>query len=343
MLKESVAFVLFCTVLYLYMCIVHQIKVSNDVDVFHVAAVTKMQLEELADLRQPMVIEMPIAGDEVDLVRGCSHDRLLSMYPTFDLSVRNVAETCHAHAEELYVTLPFAACSHLLANDKAGEYISESNAAFLEDTATDRFIRERDMFLRPVCVSNLAYDVLIGSAGSHTPLRFHMNYRQYLSVAQGSVSVKLVAPKYSRYLGCFRDYVNGENRCTINPWDSNADLSRVKVLDLELLPGKLLYVPCYWFASVRFNLPHTTVVSLSYKTYMTCLAILPHVLMSLLQSQNVSRRVASLPPPMQTANDPSPEIGVEEVKKDPPISTVHTPTPPNPVPDDLRQSPIPFS
>ena len=51
--------------------------------------------------------------------------------------------------------------------------------------------------------------------GSETPLRYHNSYRNYLYITSGKAKVKLIPPKYSRYLNIQKDYENGEYRSHI--------------------------------------------------------------------------------------------------------------------------------
>jgi len=56
------------------------------------------------------------------------------------------------------------------------------------------------------------------------------------------------------------------------------------------LPGKTLYIPAYWWYSIRFG-PNTSISTMFYRTYMNNLAISPYIGMHALQIQNVKREV----------------------------------------------------
>ena len=57
-----------------------------------------------------------------------------------------------------------------------------------------------EIFLRPPLVSKCMYDFQCGSKGAKTPLRYSLNYRNYLYVTDGYVKLKLICPHYSKYL-----------------------------------------------------------------------------------------------------------------------------------------------
>jgi hypothetical protein len=114
-------------------------------------------------------------------------------------------------------------------------------------------------------------------------------------VTQGSLKVKMMPPKSSKYLYPVSDYENLEFRSPINPWNPQsrfrADFDKVKCLEIVLTPGKFLFIPAYWWYSFKFA-ENTSVSCFNYRTYMNNIAISPHIFMYALQNQNVERKIA---------------------------------------------------
>jgi hypothetical protein len=52
--------------------------------------------------------------------------------------------------------------------------------------------------------------------------------------------------------------------------------------------GQILYIPAYWWYSIEFG-KGASLATFKYKTYMNTVAILPQLVMKLLQTQNVKR------------------------------------------------------
>ena len=52
--------------------------------------------------------------------------------------------------------------------------------------------------------------------------------------------------------------------------------------------GQILYIPAYWWYSIEFG-KESSLSTFKYKTYMNTVAILPQLVMRLLQTQNVKR------------------------------------------------------
>jgi hypothetical protein len=121
-----------------------------------------------------------------------------------------------------------------------------------------------------------------------------LNYRNYYMVTQGSIKIKLSPPKSSKYLYTVNDYENFEFKSDINPWKPQtkykADFDKIKCLEIVLNPGKLLYIPAYWWYSFKFD-DNTSVSCFKYRTYMNNIAISPKIFMYALQNQNVECKI----------------------------------------------------
>jgi hypothetical protein len=134
----------------------------------------------------------------------------------------------------------------------------------------------------------------MGSTGVETPLRYDLNYRNYFFVTQGIIKVKLSPPKSGRYLYPIMDYENFEFRSPINPWSPQpkyaADFDKIKCLDIVLVPGRVLFIPAYWWYSFKLG-ENSSMCCIKYRTYLNNVAISPHIFMYALQNQNVERRI----------------------------------------------------
>ena len=191
-------------------------------------------------------------------------------------------------------------------DDKTASYFSEGNIDFLQETGAIKNMSYNDEFLRPYLVSNCYYDVLFASKDLETPFRYDLNYRNYYLVTQGSIKIKLSPPKSSKYLYPIDDYENFEFKSEINPWNPQAkykaDFDKIKCLEIVLTPGKLLYIPAYWWYSFKFD-EKTSVSCFKYRTYMNNIAISPKIFMYALQNQNVERKIVKKLDIRETSNN----------------------------------------
>ena len=282
-MKLIIGTFIFCIVLFLYLHIQFHLKTSDDLEIYEIDQASKDKLEEICDLRQPVMFDL----ESPKLIETTNKEYILKNYPVFEIKIRSPIDTDH-------VPLSLELANVLFKEDTTASYFSENNEDFLLETGINKHMQYNDEFLRPPMVSNCYYDILMGSETATTPFRYELNYRTFLVVTQGSIQIKLSPPKSGRYLYPINDYDTFEFRSQINPWSVEAkyraDFDKIKCLELTLSPGKCLFIPAYWWYSIRFG-ADTSVSTLSYRTYMNNVAILPSTLMYLLQNQNIKRDV----------------------------------------------------
>jgi len=285
------AIVVFCIVLFFYLHIQFHIKTSNDLEIYEIEDASKEKKEEICDLRQPALFDFPDPEDCQRIINTTNKQYLLDNYPVFEVKIRDNVST----DLELYVPLPLHVATRLFEEDKNATYFSEGNSDFLLETGVTKSFSYNDEYLRPNLVSNCYYDVLMASTDVETPLRYDINYRNYYLVTQGSITIKLAPPKSSKYLHPIEDYENFEFKSPINPWNPQPkykiDFDKIKCLEITLNPGKILYIPAYWWYSFKF-VNNTSVSCFKYRTYMNNLAIIPQITLYALQNQNVERKFA---------------------------------------------------
>ena len=282
-MKLIIGTFIFCVILFLYLHIQFHLKTSDDLEIYEIDQASKDKLEEICDLRQPVMFGL----ENTKLVETTNKDYILKNYPVFEVKIRSPVDGDH-------VPLTLALADALFREDKTASYFSENNEDFLNETGINKHMQYNDEFLRPPMVSNCYYDILMGTEQATTPFRYEHNYRTFLVVTQGSIEIKLSPPKSGRYLYPVSDYDTFEFRSQINPWaveaKYRADFDKIKCLELTLTPEKCLFIPAYWWHSIRFG-RNASVSMLSYRTYMNNVAILPSTLMYWLQNQNIKRDV----------------------------------------------------
>jgi hypothetical protein len=292
MLKIIIGIFIFCIILFFYLHIQFHYKTSNDLEIYEVEQASKDKIEEICDLRQPVIIKCDETEDKI--INTTNKQFLLENYPVFDVKIRNKSD--ELSEQNLYVPLPLHIANNLFKEDNKSSYFSEGNIDFLQETGAIKNMSYNDEYLRPSLVSNCYYDVLFASKNLETPFRFDLNYRNYYLVTQGSIQVKLSPPKSSKYLYTINDYENFEFSSPVNPWDPQskykADFNKIKCLDITLYPGKILYIPAYWWYSFKFD-ENTSVSCFKYRTYLNNIAISPKIGLYILQNQNIERKIAN--------------------------------------------------
>jgi hypothetical protein len=288
-------------ILFFYLHIQFHLKTNDDLEIIEIDKRTKELFDEICDFRQPALFDLE--DEHYNIVNSMNFKNLLDNYYQFEVKIRESLnkdkdnENKNKNKEfefELFIPLQLHIAYKLFNKDTKSNFYSENNYDFLQETGIIKIIKQNDYYLRPPLVSNCFYDILMGSNGSVTPFRYDLNYRNYYTVLQGSVRIKLAPPKSSKYLYVENDYENFEFRSQINPWNVDNqyenDFNKVKYLEITLLPGKFFYIPAFWFYSFQFN-DNAIIASFQYRTYMNNVAIIPQIVMHALQTNNVERKL----------------------------------------------------
>jgi hypothetical protein len=290
-MKEIIAVVIFCLILFIYLHVHFHLKKVDDLEIYEICQPSKEKLEEVCDFRQPVVTDF----NNQSIIEKCSLNYVKANYTGYDIKIRNVKE--RDDETELYIPLGIVESIDLFKKDKESKYMSENNYDFLDETGLIKLYINNDMFLRPSMVSSCNYDILFASLNVETPLRYEVNYRNYFVVTNGKAIVRLLVPKSKKYLYATNDYDNFEFISPVNPWnvqdEYRADFNKLRTIDVTLITGQMIHIPAYWWYSIKFVKSNTTICVFKYKTYMNTLAISNHLVMRLLQGQNTKRVVAS--------------------------------------------------
>lgn len=281
-----ISILIFCIVLFIYLHIYHHLKTSNDLEVYELDYPSKQTLEEVCDIRQPVMFHF----ENADIMQNTQLPSVVDSYGAFDIKVRN--NTSKDDKSEKWLPFILRESIELCRNDSKGNYYSENNQDFLQETGLIKKLKYNDGFLRPPMVSSCKYDYMFGSNNTKTPLRYNVNYRNYYLVTNGSITIKLFNPNSTKYLYPEKDYANFEFISPVNSWDVQNeyknDFDKIKPLEVTLHEGDIIYIPAYWWYSIQFK-EVSSIVAFKYRTYMNTLAILPHIVLYFLQQSNIKR------------------------------------------------------
>jgi len=261
--------IVFFAVLLLYFHLQFHWKTSNDLDIAHISVPNKDTLETIADLRQPFIMDRECKSELLNSEKGLSYK--LSM-----LKDNKIIEVPH---KSLLTTL------------QRESAISLNNHKFLAETDyfnKNKECKELSIYLRPFMTCSTHNDIIFGSKGASSVLKRNLNYRNYLYVLDGDVEVKLVPPKHSHYMEGNRD-----DESPIDVWEREKMLnsSEIDTILLPLKKGAVLFLPSYWWYSVRFSKETACVGLFSYRTFVNTLAILPQLGMKFIQDKNTSYKI----------------------------------------------------
>jgi hypothetical protein len=282
------------------------LKTSNDLEIYEIDNVSKEKFEELCDIRQPIIFTF----DNDKIINNTCYDYIYNHYNSFDIQIResaynkqnidikvNKGTTDIKSDTDVYVPLSLNLANKLFMEDNTETYYSGNNSDFLKETGVIKNFQYNDEFLRPYMLCNTQYDIMTASHNTVTPFKYEINYRNFFLVTQGSIEVKMTPPKSSKYLYPVKDYELFEFKSPINPWNVSpeykADFDKIKCLEFTVSEGKAVYIPAYWWYSIKFN-KNTSISCFKYKTYMNCVSIIPDLTLHGLQLQNIKRNTVKI-------------------------------------------------
>jgi hypothetical protein len=288
---------IFIVLLFLYIHIVQQLKRSEDLEIYEMDYSTNENLQEICDVKQPVLFEyksvMPTFFESLTIdTIDSSNISDIKVKETQDYYVELKADDKDYAID--YVVLPFQSAYTLLTSDTNSRYFTENNEDVVDESGMIQLYKENDIYLKPYATVQSKYDVMFASKSATTPLRYHTSYRHFLCVNSGKIQIKMTPWKSQKYLYPVYDYENYEFRSPVNPWKNQRkylhEMDKIKFLDFDVLAGHVLYIPPYWWYSIKYSEEPSLVCGFTYNSLMNCVSNLPHYLLYYLQQSNIKTK-----------------------------------------------------
>jgi len=283
---------LFIIILFLYIHITHQLKKSEDLEIYEMDYSSNTHLQEVCEIKQPVLFEYKSINPE--FFENLNIDSLGNI-GTNDLKVKEIADYWNSDEAVDYVVIPFQSAQTLISSDTHSSYFSENNEDFIEETGIVKEYAGNDTFLKPTTCLQTKYDIMMGSKSMVTPLRYHTCYRQYICVNSGKIHIKMTPWKSKKYLYPIYDYENYEFRSPINVWTPQKkymhEMDKIKFLEFDVIEGSVLYVPPYWWYSIKYSEEPTLLCGFTYNSVMNCVANAPNWGLYFLQQHNIKKKM----------------------------------------------------
>ena len=290
---------LFLLILFFYIHIVHQYKRSEDLEIYELDYSSNKHLQEVCDVKQPILFEFkPVVPKFYETL---TYDDLLAdEYANFDIKVKESADYWQENDTSVdYIIIPYSCGSNLMKTDSNSAYFSENNEDFIEESSLMTTLTSNDDYLKPGMVVQSKYDIMLGSRGAVLPLRYHTNYRHYLSVNSGKIRIKMTPWKSTKYLYQNRDFETYEFRSPINVWKPDKkyrhEMDKIRFLDFEVNEGFVISIPPYWWYSIQYDdKVDTLICGFTYNTLMNLTSNVPYFVKYYIQQSNIKKRVAKV-------------------------------------------------
>jgi hypothetical protein len=231
---------------------------------------------------------------------------------THDVKIKDVADADSGD----YVVLPFSSAETLIRSDTKSRFYSEHNYEFAAENSNAMF-SEIDSFLKPAFSAQTKYDIIFGSKGAYTPMRYHTEFRKFICVQSGKIHVKMSPWRSHKFLHPYDDYINYEFKSPVNVWKPQSkymlDMEKLKFLDFEVKAGYVLYIPPFWFYSIKISNEPSFVYEFTYNSIMNCIANSPKWGMYFLQQQNTKKKVMKTMDVKPETSEPTQTVKLSEL------------------------------
>jgi hypothetical protein len=307
-----VTFLIFIIILFLYIHIHDQYKKSEDLEIYEMDYISNAELQKICNVKQPTIFEFKkIVPEFFYNFENREHSTsFVKKCENIDIKMKDVLDYWNPELKSIDpAILPFRSFQTLIKSDPKSHFFMEDNPDFLEETELLDEIRELDSFYKPTFNCHSKYDILMGSPNCVTPIRYHTDYRKFFTVVSGKITIKMTPWKSSKYLHPILDYDNYEFFSKINVWSPPKEYlnetDKIKFLEFEIVSGYVLYIPPYWWYSIKFY-SETQIVSTSYQTIMNICSNIPDIFRYCMQFHNTKRKIArtlDIPNEIHISND----------------------------------------
>ena len=230
-----------------------QLKKGDELEVYEIDYTNNTDLNKSANLKQPIIFEFSAFASTL---KDYSLKFLAREYGSFDVFIKE-PEDYHNDRPINAAVITLAASESLVKSDTSEKYYSNQNQSFIYETGLDKYFKQLDKHLQPVFSVFSNYDVLFGSSGTTTPLTYHTYERRFIYVNGGKVRVKMTPWRSNKYAVVNKDYVNYEFTSPLNVWNPQdnyqAGFQKMKFLDFIVHDGNALYIPPFWYYSIKIE------------------------------------------------------------------------------------------
>ncbi len=269
----------FILILFLYIHIFQHYKTSSIMEIYEYEYISNKHLQEICDLKQPVLFQF-----SNDIFKDISMSSFLSLSEN-EINVKDIDDYWKTPTPTSVDSVKISLNSflQLIQTDETKQFFTENNHEFISQLS---LLEDINPYLKPDFTFSPKYDFVMGSYNTITPLKFHKDYRRFITVLNGSIKIKMLPYKYIKQLDCVMDYENMEFWSPLNTFDiSNTN---IQFLDFEVYSGYTLYIPPYWFYSMKFSgeQQHNILLSTTYDSPMNVLANTPDYTRNFIQKYN---------------------------------------------------------
>ena len=287
-----IAFFIFTVILFLYIHIVGEYSRSEDLEIYEMDYSDNKQFQEVCNIKQPVLFEFRTI--EPQIFQEMTIQNIAAVKD--DLKIIDSNDYWKDFDTIDSISVPIQTAHKLMETDTNSHFFTEHNEGFMEENNLATKLYPLDKYFKPYGTVQTKYDFIMGSKQCTTPLRYHNEYRQLMCVASGKIHVKMSPWKSTKYLSPQKDFEKYEFRSPVNVWNPQQkymhEMDKIKFLEFDVLAGHILYIPPYWWYSIKYSdEPNTCAFVCTYNTIINRIANISDIGMYMLQQQNITKKM----------------------------------------------------
>ena len=284
------AFCIFTIILFLYIHIVGEYSRSEDLEIYEMDYINNKQFQEVCNIKQPVLFEFQTFEPQI-----FQDMHIQNIANSVDLNIIDANDYWKDLDTIDSISIPLQTAHKLIETDTNAHFFTENNTDFVEDANLGTILKPLDDYFKPYGTIQTSYDFMMGSKQCAGPLRYHTDYRRLVCVSSGKIHVKMTPWKSSKYLDPIKDFEKYEFRSPVNVWNPQQahmhSIDKIKFLEFDVLAGYVLYIPPYWWYSIKYSdSADTCAFVCSYNTIINRVAHIPDIGMYMLQQQNITKK-----------------------------------------------------
>lgn len=270
-----ISFILFILILFLYIHIQDQYKKVTETEIYEYDYESKTKLFNICRWKLPIIFSLELPDiPETNIFEN--------------LNIRDVRQYLGSPEYVHSTKLSYSSAMNIINTDSNGVLYSDRNSSLINSSKHwNEWFSNINNFLLPEYNVLETRDVIIGSVDSKTLTMYHKNNYSFLYVPNNydNITVRLYPFKQTEFINPTTDKLYNEHYSQIDLYD---DSSKIKPIEIIIQPGFLLYVPSYWFYSIKFTGNKNVVCKIEYCTAINYLANFKDHVIHFFQLQNSS-------------------------------------------------------
>ena len=254
--------ILFISVLLIYLHLIYEWKIYDEIELFETDYTDYYEFLSVCRMKRPFVCEYYSKNAE-----------LFNM----ELSILDDINVYDTNDETMCIKSSYNTFHSLL--DK-GEFYTQHNHQSIVTSELYNVFKENDELVQPVSNIQSTYDLYMGSDGVTTTLQHHRNSSLFLINIKGSQTIRLFP--WSSIKEQSTDLMHYQFNSEYDGWNS----SERNMIEIELQIGQLLYIPSYWWYTIRHN-KQSHMLSTTYVSLINSITHAPLKLQSIIQQYNI--------------------------------------------------------